>query len=164
MVLDGAGVVKQGVAVTRADPTVIAVEAAIADLYRLANNPEIHRARQRRLGTDLSRTELEALRRVDDLGPIGVTKVSEVLGLSLAATSRMLARLDHEGYLERRGDPDDGRVARYATTDAGQAVRRQFQASTQAEVAAVLAGWDVADRERLAALFVRLVDEMKSDG
>jgi len=164
MVLDGAAVVKQGVAVTRMDPTVTAVEAAIADLYRLANNPEIHRARQRRLGTDLSRTELEALRRVDDLGPVGVTKVAEVLGLSLAATSRMLARLDRDGYLQRRGDPDDGRVARYATTDAGQAVRRQFQSSTQAEVAAVLAGWDVADRERLAVLFVRLVDEMRSDG
>ena len=157
-------VVNQGVAVSSVDPTVVAVEAAIADLYRLANNPEIHRARQRRLGTDLSRTELEALRRVDDLGPIAVTKVAEVLGLSLAATSRMLARLDGDGYVARRRDPDDGRVTRYATTSAGRRVRAQFQSSTQDEVAAVLAGWGPGDRERLADLFVRLVDQMKGDG
>jgi len=148
--------------VSGADDDTRLVEAAIADLYRLANNPEIHRARQRRLGTDLSRTELETLRRVDDLGPIGVSQVSVVLGLSLAATSRTLSRLEEQGHLVRSTDPGDGRVARYATTASGRKVRQRFQASTTAEVAHVMKDWPEKDRARLATLFTRLLDGMKS--
>ena len=143
------------------DDDIRLVEAAIAELYRLANNPEIHRARQRRLGTELSRTELEALRRVDDLGPLGVSRVASVLGLSLAATSRTLARLEEQGHLARSTDPDDGRAAIYATTASGRRVRQMFQESTTAEVAHVMADWMPADRARLAELFTRLLAGMK---
>jgi len=139
----------------------ITIEAAIAELYRLANSPVSHRARQRRLGTDLSRTELEALRRVDELEVATVTTMSEVLGLSLAATSRTLARLEDEEYLVRRADPDDGRVVRFETTAKGSRTSEQFQASTRGEINQVLSHWPERDRSRLAELFSKLVVEMR---
>ena len=141
----------------------VTIEAAIAELYRLANSPVNHRARQQRLGTDLSRTELEALRRVDELDVATVTSMSEVLGLSLAATSRTLARLEGEGYLVRRADPDDGRVVRFETTATGSRTSERFQASTRREINQVLSLWPERDRRQLADLFSQLVAQMRGD-
>ena len=97
------------------DPSVAAVEAAISDLFRLANDPRNRAARQERAGTDLSTTALEMLRRVDDGGPLTVSRAAEVMGLSLATTSRTLAELERRALVVRSGDPDDGRVARFET-------------------------------------------------
>jgi DNA-binding MarR family transcriptional regulator len=146
------------------DPAVAAVEDSIADLFRMANDPAMRRARQRRSGTELSTTALEMLRRVDDVGPIAVSKASEIMGLSLASTSRTLAELERKGLLVRSGDPDDGRVAMFDTSAKGRRTRQRFQRATQDDIAAVLATWDPAERDELAVLFVRLVDEMKKSG
>jgi DNA-binding MarR family transcriptional regulator len=140
---------------------VAAVEAAIADLFRLANDPRNREARQARAGSDLSATALEMLRRVDDGGPITVSKAAEVMGLSLATTSRTLADLERRALVVRSGDPDDGRVARFATSAKGRRTRQRFQRATQDDIAVVLDEWDPRDRERLAILFVRMVDEMR---
>jgi DNA-binding MarR family transcriptional regulator len=146
------------------DPAVAAVEEAIADLFRMANDPAMRRARQRRSGTELSTTALEMLRRVDDVGPIAVSKASEIMGLSLASTSRTLAELERLGLVVRSGDPDDGRVARFDTSPKGRRTRQRFQRATQDDIAAVLSGWEPSEREELAVLFVRLVEEMKGSG
>jgi len=142
------------------DEHVVAVESAVAELHRLANNPSVARERQRRLGTDLSTTALEMLRRVDDHGPVTVTRLAEVMGLSLATTSRTTTDLEARGLLLRRGDPHDGRVVRFVTSAKGRRTRQRFQESTQQELATVLQHWTLEDRERLATLFGRLVSEM----
>ncbi len=146
------------------DPSVAAVEASIADLFRLANDPRNRAARQERAGSDLSATALEMLRRVDDSGPITVSKAAEVMGLSLATTSRTLADLERRELVVRSGDPDDGRVARFETSTKGRRTRQRFQRATQDDIAAVLDHWDPRDRERLAILFVRMVEEMRRGG
>jgi DNA-binding MarR family transcriptional regulator len=143
------------------DPAARRVEAAIAELIRIANNPEAHRRRQQAMGTDLSATELEALRNVDDLGPIDVTRSAQVLGLSIAAASRTLGRLDQRGLLVREAHPEDGRIVWFRTTPAGAELRRRFQESTLREVAAVLRDWPSRDRTALAELFGRLVEQMQ---
>lgn len=142
------------------DQHVVAVEAAVAELHRLANNPSIARERQRRLGTDLSSTALEMLRRVDEHGPVTVTRLAELMGLSLATTSRTTTDLESRGLLLRRGDPHDGRVARFVASAKGRRTRQRFQEATQQELATVLQHWDPADRAHLAELFGRLVAEM----
>jgi DNA-binding MarR family transcriptional regulator len=143
---------------------VAAVEAAIADLFRMANDPRNREARQVRAGSDLSATALEMLRRVDDGGPITVSKAADVMGLSLATTSRTLADLERRELVVRSGDPDDGRVARFVTSTKGRRTRQRFQRATQDDIAVVLDSWEPRDRERLAILFVRMVDEMRRGG
>ena len=142
------------------DEHVVAVEAAVAALYRLANNPTIAKERQRRLGTDLSPTALELLRRVDDHGPVTVTRLAGLMGMSLATTSRTTTDLESRGLLTRQRDPRDGRVARFVTSAKGRKARARFQESTQRDLASVLDRWDADDRARLAELFTRLMDEM----
>lgn len=139
-----------------------AVEAAITDLFRLASSRRLHVARQQRSGVSLSRTGWEFLRRVDDLGPLRVSQLAELVDLSLPVTSRALQKLEDEGLVTRRADPSDGRATRFVATPRGRQVRARIQAAMHAELDAVLATWSPAERRALAVLLPRLVADMRS--
>jgi DNA-binding MarR family transcriptional regulator len=140
---------------------VAAIEGAITDVFRLAGSRRLHQARQERSGVKLSRTGWEFLRRVDDLGPIRVSDLAELLDLSLPVTSRALQRLEGDGLVVRRADPNDGRVTRFVATAEGREARAQIQAAMHDELDAVLAGWGERDRRLLAELLPRLVADMR---
>jgi DNA-binding MarR family transcriptional regulator len=139
-----------------------AVEEAITDLFRLAGSRRLHRARQERSGSRLSRSAWEFLRRVDDLGPIRVSQLAELLDLSLPVTSRALQRLEDEGLVTRRPDPADGRASRFVATAEGRRARAGLQAAMHDELATLLAAWPAADRAVLAEVLPRLVADMRS--
>jgi DNA-binding MarR family transcriptional regulator len=141
---------------------VTAVEAAITDVFRLAASRRLHQARQQRSGVSVSRTGWEFLRRVDDLGPIRVSHLAELLDLSLPVTSRALQRLEDDGLVVRQSDPSDGRATRFVATPQGQRTRAMIQAAMHDELGAVLAGWPEADRRLLAELLPRLVADMRA--
>ena len=145
-------------------PQVSAVEAAIADLFRLASSRRLHQARQDRSGVRLSRTGWELLRRVEDLGPIRVSQLAGLMDLSLPVTSRALQRLEDDGLVARRPDPHDGRAAPFVVTPAGARARARIQAAMHDELATVLSGWPEAERQRLADLLPRLVADMRAVG
>jgi DNA-binding MarR family transcriptional regulator len=141
---------------------VTAVEAAITDVFRLAASRRLHQARQERSGVKLSRTGWEFLRRVDDLGPIRVSQLAELLDLSLPVTSRALQRLEDEGLVVRQSDPADGRATRFVATAQGAQARARIQDAMHHELDAVLAGWPESDRRMLAELLPRLVADMRA--
>ncbi len=138
------------------------IEAAITELFRLAGSRRLHQARLARTGTQLSRTGWEFLRRVDDLGPLRVSQLAELLDLSLPVTSRTLQRLQDDGLVARRPDPLDGRATQFVATAEGRRVRASIQAAMHDELGTVLAGWSDADRRRLAELLPRLVADMRA--
>lgn len=144
------------------DAQVRAVEAAITDLFRLASSRRLHQARQERAGIRLSRTGWEFLRRVDDLGPIRVSRLAELMDLSLPVTSRALQRLEDDGLVARRPDPADGRAACFVATPDGRRTRAGIQDAMHDELSAVLAGWPGADRKVLAEVLPRLVADMRA--
>ena len=92
------------------------IERAIAELQRLADSRRLHEARMHSLGLGLSRTELRFLHRLDDLGPLAVSRLADALDVSQPTASRALHRLEEEGLVTRAPDADDGRVAIYALT------------------------------------------------
>src|SRR5262245_28674282 len=134
----------------------------MTDLFRLAASRRLHDARQARCGIRLSRTGWEFLRRVDDLGPIRVSQLAELMDLSLAVTSRGLHRLETDGLVSRRPDPADRRASRFVATPRGKDARAGIQAAMCDELASVLAGWAEADRHVLAQLMPRLVRDMRA--
>jgi DNA-binding MarR family transcriptional regulator len=140
---------------------VAAVEGAITDVFRLAGSRRLHQARQDRSGVKLSRTGWEFLRRVDDLGPIRVSDLAELLDLSLPVTSRALQRLEDGGLVVRQADPSDGRATRFVATSSGRDARARIQAAMHDELDAVLARWGERDRRLLAELLPRLVADMR---
>ncbi|MBN2623111.1 MAG: MarR family transcriptional regulator [Acidimicrobiales bacterium] len=144
------------------DGQVRAVEGAITDLFRLAASRRLHQARQQRSGVALSRTGWEFLRRVDDLGPIRISQLAELLDLSLPVTSRALQRLEAEGLVVRQPDPADGRATRFTASPQGRDARARIQDAMQHELGAVLTSWPDEDRRMLAELLPRLVADMRA--
>jgi DNA-binding MarR family transcriptional regulator len=95
-------------------------------------NP-IERATRRmftRIMTSLARTlqdealtvgQIAAVFLVDDRGSARVADLTEALGLSPSATSRMVDALVTRGFLARVEDPDDRRARRLSLTPVGRA-------------------------------------------
>ena len=106
------------------------------------------------IGLTLSLASLLAY--VADFGPVNQTRAAEHLGQGRAATGSQVDRLQELGLIERRPDPDDRRVWMVAITPSGKS-----RAAEVAEVDAVLrsalrSGISRAERQDLAAVLVRL--------
>ena len=129
----------------RVESTLMATAQAIREAYDVRLAP---------VGLTLSLASLLAY--VAEFGPVNQTRAAEHLGQGRAATGSQVDRLQELGLIERRPDPDDRRVWMVAITPAGKA-----KATEVAEVDAVLraalrSGISRAERQDLAAVLVRL--------
>ena len=78
--------------------------------------------RQLRADSGITRSQFSILQ-VVAMAPGGAVRITEVaarLRFSPSRLSHAVARLEKEGWLERRGDPDDGRAQLVALTAEGQ--------------------------------------------
>ena len=74
-------------------------------------------------------------------GPVRVSELAEKLGMTAQGASKLVIELERLGYVERRGDPGDGRnryVALTARGEAGIEAGREARAAITAELRAVL--------------------------
>lgn len=81
-------------------------------------------------------------------GPVRVSELGEKLGMTAQGASKLVIELERLGYVERRGDPGDGRnryVALTAKGEAGIEAGRAARAAVTAELRAVL-GESAADQ------------------
>ena len=79
-----------------------------------------------RAASGLEGAEFEFLLRLARFpGPrVHASKVAARMGFSSAGTTKLVARLEDKGMIERVRDPHDGRAFQVALTDAGQAALR----------------------------------------
>ena len=93
-------------------------------------------------------------------GPRPVGEIAENLGVTSQAVSKSVRELEALGYVDRWGDPADGRVRRVALTERGRAVLedgREIRARLNAELAQVLG----AERLEAAASTLRAALESR---
>jgi DNA-binding MarR family transcriptional regulator len=76
---------------------------------------------------DVSRTEMEVLSILED-GPRRITELTELEGIAQPTMTLLVRRLHEQGWVEREGLPDDGRVVMISLTEAGSAARQRFRA------------------------------------
>lgn len=129
----------------RVESTLMATAQAVREAYDVRLAP---------IGLTLSLASLLAY--VAEFGPVNQTRAAEHLGQGRAATGSQVDRLQELGLIERRPDPDDRRVWMVAITTTGRS-----KAAEVAEVDAVLraalrSGISRAERQDLAAVLVRL--------
>ena len=79
-----------------------------------------------------------------------ITELSEDVLLTQPGTSRMIARLEARGLVERADDPHDGRACRIRLTAAGVGAQRQIGAAHGGHVAATMTR--TLSREQLVRL------------
>lgn len=123
-----------------ASPTTAALELSVT---RLAH------ALIRELEPGLSRTALSVLARVRDSGPLRVTELALAESVAQPSMTALVGRLADQGLVERRHDPEDGRVVLIAITDEGSARLRARQNARAALLEERLTRLDPEERRAL---------------
>lgn len=97
---------------------------------------------------------MPVLAALDRLGPLSVGELARALGVSQPAATRMIAKLDADGWVRVRAHRDDLRVRTVATTRAGRdlVARAKREVWPRIEAAVAEACADGTLLARLAAL------------
>lgn len=110
---------------TVADATV--ADAAVGDVagsLRLAVTRLARRLRQQAVG-QITASQLSALASVKKRGPLSLGELAAIEQIAPPSMTRIAARLEESGLVQRRVDETDRRVARVVITEAGSALLDQ---------------------------------------
>ena len=132
----------------------------LAARLRLAITRTARRLRQE-AGTDLSPSQTAALSTIDSSGPLTPSELAALERVQRPTATRIVARLEEEGLVERAADPADGRSFIVSATSEGRALIRKLRTRKNAYLARRLRDLDteeVATLARAAAILERLQD------
>jgi DNA-binding MarR family transcriptional regulator len=119
------------------------------------------RMRQAAAG-DLSPTQGAALATIDCHGPLTPSELATRERIQRPTATRVLARLEEAGLIERTADPVDRRSTLVATSAQGRAVLAGIRARKDAYLVTrldLLSPDDLATLERAAGILERVLDE-----
>jgi DNA-binding MarR family transcriptional regulator len=133
----------------RVESTLMATANAIRAAYdqRLAG-----------LGFTLSQASLLAY--IAEFGPVSQTRAAEHLGQGRAVTGTHVDKLEQLGVVERLPDPDDRRVWLVAVTRAGRDLAARIAEIDEVLRGELRTGISRRDRQTLAALLLRLQENL----
>lgn len=103
-----------------------------------------------------------ALATVGQHGPLTPSEIADREGIRRPSATRIVARLEEEGFVSRTPDPDDGRSFRVEITEAGVAHILEVRSRKDAFLAQRIAALPPEDREvldRAADLLERLLED-----
>jgi DNA-binding MarR family transcriptional regulator len=127
---------------------------------RLAIVRTARRMRQE-AGTDLGPTLIAALGSIDRLGPLTPSELADLERVQRPTATRMIARLEAEGLVDRAPDPVDRRSHLIATTRKGRELLSRLRRRKTAYLARHLRDLDDADLatlDRAAELLEHLLE------
>lgn len=119
------------------------------------------RLRQQAVG-DATPSQLSALSTVAKYGELTLGELATIERIAPPSMTRIAARLEERGWLERRVDATDRRVARVAVNQAGRDLLDETRNRRDAFLAARLQGFSREEREvlqRAVPLLERLASE-----
>jgi DNA-binding MarR family transcriptional regulator len=93
---------------------------------------------------------LSVLHTLDRSGPLRLTGLLATEQLKQPALTSLVAKLEQDGLIQRRPDPDDGRASLLSLTRAGRQIVRSRHANRVAKLAALVAQLTPAERAVLA--------------
>ena len=141
-----------------------ATEIDLPSRLRLAVTRTARRLRQE-AGTDLSPSLTAALATIERHGPLSPSGLADLERVRRPTATRMVARLEEDGLVERATDPADGRVSLVSASPAGRALLKNVRGRKNAYLARrlrELSDDEVADLERAAQIMERLLEEERS--
>ena len=100
---------------------------------------------------DVSYVEYRALRALSREEPVTMQGLGQLLGFSKSGATRIVDRLEQQGYVHRERDEDDRRVCCVTRTDAGSALEQRIIEEFARKTRASLNGLDPNMRDVLMA-------------
>jgi DNA-binding MarR family transcriptional regulator len=132
----------------------------VASRLRLAIARTARRLRQSS-GTDLTAALTAALATVEGRGPLTPSELAQIENVKRPTATRIVARLEEQGLVERASDPSDRRSFLVGITPAGEALLRRLRTRKNAYLAKRLRELDAEDvvaLERAAEVLERLLE------
>jgi DNA-binding MarR family transcriptional regulator len=136
-------------------------QADLALRLRLAIARTARRLRQE-AGAELSPSQSAALSTVDRHGPLTPSELAVRERIQRPTVTRIIARLEDQGLVQRTRDPEDGRSSLVALAPAGRALLDRGRTRKDAYLARRLRELDAGDRatlERAATILEGLLEE-----
>ena len=131
---------------------------------RLAIARTARRLRQE-AGTDLSPSLSSALATIERHGPLTPSELADIERVQRPTATRVVAKLEQAGLLDRAEDPGDGRVSLVSASREGRALLRRLRTRKDAYLARRLRELEppeVAALERAAGVLERLLEDERS--
>jgi DNA-binding MarR family transcriptional regulator len=122
--------------------------SALAAHLRLVITRTARRLRQQ-AGTDLGPSQLSALASIERHGPLTPSELAEIERIQRPSATRIVARLEEAGLVERVADPTDGRSFTVGINAHGRALMNKQRTRKNAYLARRLRGLDEADLANL---------------
>jgi DNA-binding MarR family transcriptional regulator len=141
-----------------ADPSALDEQAA---RLRLAITRTARRLRQQ-AGSDLGPSAAAALASIERLGPLTPSELAEAEGFKRPTATRIIARLEEEGMVERAADPADGRCALISISAAGSGLLDELRRRKTAYLARnlrELSAGELATLSSAADILERMLEE-----
>jgi DNA-binding MarR family transcriptional regulator len=136
-------------------------QADLAVRLRLAIARTARRLRQE-AGEELSPSQTAALATIDRHGPLTPSELAVRERIQRPTVTRIVARLEARGLVQRTRDPQDGRSSLVALTPAGRELLARGRTRKDAYLARRLRELDAEERatlQRAAAILERLLEE-----
>lgn len=92
-------------------------------------------------------------------GPMRVKELAQLVQSDPSTVSRHVAQLVRDGFLERHADAVDGRATLLTPTDKARKAVDERKEHRNEHYERMLRTWDAGDREQLAALLGRFLDD-----
>lgn len=122
----------------------------IASSLRLSATRLARRLRQES-DAGLTPSQLSALASIQNEGPLTLGALAEHERVAPPTVTRVVAKLETEGLVQRAADQDDGRIWRVSTTRQGDSLLAELRKRKNVWLASRLAELDDDQRARLAA-------------
>jgi DNA-binding MarR family transcriptional regulator len=132
----------------------VAFDAVFTDLVRVETRLYNAVAERVRAEAGVGAGHFELLRYVRDHPDARVADLASAFAIGVGTTSKIVDRLENEGWMERRPNPANRRSSLLALTSAGQAVVSRAEPAWQAAIQEILGGAIASDE--LAALSLTL--------
>ncbi len=136
---------------------------ALSGVFRAGHASRLHERVAEEAGVAVDRTGFVLLVKLMP-GPARISQLAERIGLDISTTSRKVAELETAGLVARTLDPGDRRATLVSTTASGDALVGRLREARNRAFGHMLAGWDDADKTRLADLLERLVADIHREG
>ena len=147
---------------TAADPRTATIDAFVADLHEVVSAFRCAgTGRLVRLG--VSMTHMHVLWLLEHHGDLPMSRLAELLDVSLSNATGLIDRMEERGLVERVRVPDDRRLVVVRLAPGGVSVMDESEALKQDRMRAILGHLDQAQLDRLTQTFADLRDAIASE-
>lgn len=136
--------------------------AAIHRLGRLMGSRQVSSRLADAAGAEVSQQGVQLLRALLRHGELPIAGLAAAAHMDISAVSRQLRPLEEAALVRRQAAADDGRVALVELTPAGARLARRIRQVGLRHLAESLSDWSDRDRDQLATLLGRLVDDLQA--